>query len=368
MRIKDLISRSKALIEGNVYLAVDDATNNVTQKVDYKTLAREIIEQYNLSTLAGEARSVKAALDWLNTNKYALVGGTAITSGADANTFTTIGNYYVNTNAIAQSLVNFPINATLTMKVESSVGSSNTSYLIQTVRNATTNATYERRRVNNTWTAWEQVPTRAEVNALNSNITIDFSNYHTKISNGSDFNSYTTPGVYYVESDASGATMVNIPRKSSGKLIVMARHTAEYLAQYFYPSTAYFIRYVRSYGGSTWSSWTQQDINYENTSNRQYAVGSISSASARTFEELGLTKYQYGSYFVVLRVDGSRDGTWAGIVRHNSAGYQISEFYKGEATNTPYVTTDGIIKTNSSAAISCYGLVFPINVWGSLLS
>lgn len=162
--------------------------------------------------------------------------------------------------------------------------------------------------------------------------------------------------------------MANAPRKSSGKLIVMARHTSGYLAQYFYPSTSYFIRYVRSYGGSTWNAWVQQDINYENISNRQYAVGNISSASNKTFEECGLTKYQYGAYFVVLRTDGAADGTWAGIVRHNSAGYQISEFYKGESGHTPYVTTDGIIKTIDSATVSCYGLVFPINVWGNLLS
>ena len=169
-------------------------------------------------------------------------------------------------------------------------------------------------------------------------------------------------------SDADGATMANAPRKSSGKLIVMARHTAGYLAQYYYPSTSNFIRYIRSYSNNSWSMWIQQDINYENVSNRQYELGSISSASNKTFEECGLTKYQYGAYFVVLRVDGTYDGSWVGIVRHNSVGYQISEFYKGEATNTPYVTTDGIIKTNSSASITCYGLVFPLNVWGNLLS
>lgn len=206
------------------------------------------------------------------------------------------------------------------------------------------------------------------IDALNNNITIDVSNKHTLIPSGSDFNSYTTPGVYYVMSDSDGNTMVNAPRKSSGKLIVMARHTAGYLAQYYYPSTSNFTRYVRSYGGGSWSAWITEEISYENAGRRQYSLGSISSSSTATFEELGLTQYQYGAYFVVLRTDGAPDGAWAGIVRHNSAGYQISEFYKGEATNTPYVTTDGIIKTNNSATVSCYGLVFPINVWGNLLS
>ena len=46
-------------------------------------------------------------------------------------------------------------------------------------------------------------------------MTIDVSNNHTLIPSGSDFNNYTTPGVYYVMSDSDGATMVNAPRKSS---------------------------------------------------------------------------------------------------------------------------------------------------------
>lgn len=87
-------------------------------------------------------------------------------SGADANTLTTIGNYYVNINAISQSLVNFPIKATLTLKVESSVGPDNTAYLIQTVRNATTNETYERRMINGVWGSWVKLPTRDEVDFI----------------------------------------------------------------------------------------------------------------------------------------------------------------------------------------------------------
>lgn len=202
---------------------------------------------------------------------------------------------------------------------------------------------------------------------VNSSVILDYSNKHTLIPDGSDFNSYTIPGIYCVSSDASGNTMLNAPRKSSGKLIVMARHTTGYLAQYYYPSTSSFTRYVRSYGGGAWSIWTQQDINHENASNRQYSLGGISSESNRTLEDLGVAKYQYGAYFLVMRSDGSPDGAWAGIVRHNSSGYQISEFYKGVASNTPYVTTSGVIKTDSNTAINCYAIVLPLNVWGNVL-
>ena len=207
------------------------------------------------------------------------------------------------------------------------------------------------------------------VSTLYSNLTNDdilgYSNLKTKIPNGSDFNDYKTPGVYYVESDASGATMVNIPRKSSGKLIVMARHTIGYLAQYYYPSTGDFIRYIRKFGANSWGDWITEEINPYNTCPKQFSLGNLSSASDKTFEDLGLTSYQYGAYFIVARSDGAPDGTYVGVLRHNAAGYQITDIYKGQASTTPYFTADGIAKVDSSNAVSCAAIVHPILVWGN---
>lgn len=345
-----------------------------TNRVRYQEALTSAGTRWTRLLNSSDGGSTWTAQDWMTDPSFIISGRSIIAANTDLNTLIAPGAYRSTESAVTATLTNCPVTSygfnldVIHVGVRHFVYQRLTHYT-GSVTTAVINEYYRFINVRDGIVgAWTKVPTRAEVDALNSNITIDVSNKHTMIPSGSDFNSYTTPGVYYVESDASGAKMVNIPRKSSGKLIVMARHTSGYLAQYFYPSTAYFIRYVRSYGGSTWSAWTQQDINYENASNRQYELGSISSASNKTFEELGLTKYQYGSYFVVIRADGLPDGTWAGIVRHNSAGYQISEFYKGEATNTPYVTTDGIIKSNNSTAITCYGLVFPINVWGNLLS
>lgn len=266
MRISDLDTRSAALGESTAYFAVDQASSNVTNKIDYNALARAIIEQYTGSTIGGAAQSVKAAVD-----------------------------------------------------------------------------------------------------TLNSNITIDASNKHTRIPPGSDFNSYTTPGVYYVTSDSDGATMVNAPRKASGKLIVMARHTAEYLVQYYYPSTVSFIRYVRSLTSTENSPWVREEINHYNNQNKVYYCGALSSASDKTFEELGFSIYQYGAYFVVFRGDTARDASWVGIVRHNSSGYQISEIYKGADTSTAYVDSNGIVKTDNPTGLNTMAFVQPISTWGDVL-
>lgn len=356
MRIKDLATRATKLLTGNAYMVFDNGTK--VEKVNYAELAKQIITEYNTQTLAGSAQSVKSALDALNSK----INNPSITTIEALNTYLTnlpsagrgivmvngtVANALIERNASAIATVAKMDNTTADMSLYSLGG----NYLGIIRYNFSTST----------------VTKRIEA-AQNSYTTIDVSNNHTLIPSGSDFNNYTTPGVYYVMSDSDGATMVNAPRKSSGKLIVMARHTSGYLAQYYYPSTSNFTRYVRSYGGGSWSAWITEEISYENAGRRQYSLGSISSSSTATFEELGLTQYQYGAYFVVLRIDSSLDGTWAGIVRHNSAGYQINEFYKGEAAGTPYVTTDGIIKTNSSGSITCYGLVFPLNVWGILLS
>ena len=161
--------------------------------------------------------------------------------------------------------------------------------------------------------------------------------------------------------------MSNSPRKSSGKMIVMARHTDNYLAQFFFPSTGVFIRYVRTCTNGTWTAWTEKTVNYYSEASTQFNIGSISSASTKTFEELGLTKYSYGAYYVVLRAHSAIDGAYAAIVRHNDAGYQVSEIYKGTGDITPYITSNGVIKNNSATGIGTYGIVMPMFIWGDII-
>jgi len=86
-------------------------------------------------------------------------------------------------------------------------------------------------------------------------------------------------------------------------------------------------------------------------------------ASTDTVHTLGYVTANYGSFLIALRTDTAADGTWFGLVRHNSAGWQISEIYKGSTVYTPYVDTDGSIKTSSANNSTVHGMLIALATW-----
>lgn len=86
---------------------------------------------------------------------YKLKGGTAITSSADLNDYSTVGNYYAYNNTIAGSLGHCPTRLAFTMKVEYAQG---TGYVCQTVREYSTGSKFFRfyDHVTSTWSKWVQ--------------------------------------------------------------------------------------------------------------------------------------------------------------------------------------------------------------------
>lgn len=82
-------------------------------------------------------------------------------------------------------------------------------------------------------------------------------NNRTVIPDNSDVNTYLTPGVYAVASDASAATIANMPRSASGKLIVIVRgNDTAYLQQRYIPTSLTCLEYVRNYNDGTFTTWT----------------------------------------------------------------------------------------------------------------
>jgi len=96
---------------------------------------------------------------------------------------------------------------------------------------------------------------------------------------------------------------------------------------------------------------------------QQLRLASISSASTATIEELGVGTTNYGSYILFMRTDSSVDGAYAAFVRHNAAGYQISEMYKGTHAQTPYVDSNGTVKTSSSTATTVHVFMLRLSLW-----
>lgn len=155
------------------YFATDNGSQ--TTKIDYDALAKAIIEQYSASTLAGSAQSVKAALDGLDGNKLDLKAGTAITNGTNVNTLQTPGTYFCASASTAASLSNIPTQATsVGWRLDVARNGYNTdNYLTQTITGVSSGVSFEYVRgmsTKGTWGGWLKAPTRAEVDALNSNL------------------------------------------------------------------------------------------------------------------------------------------------------------------------------------------------------
>ena len=158
-------------ISSGGYFATDNGTQ--TTKIDYEKLAKAIIENYASSTLAGSAQSVKAALDGLGDGSTLLsyADATAIASSADLDSYTSAGMFYTESNSIAASLSHSPVSVAFRMTVENTDGGTGSAAAgrIQRLYPWNTLDVWQRRYgASSGWTAWEKLPTRAEVDALNS--------------------------------------------------------------------------------------------------------------------------------------------------------------------------------------------------------
>ena len=118
---------------------------------------------------------------------------------------------------------------------------------------------------------WKNVYTKAEIDALlvdkqdvstiDATIISDIYGLGVVIPNGSDLDTYTAAGIYYVSNSTNAATILNIPVGGSGfKLLVRYLSAANRLEQtYLKPNQPEYI-YRRTNAG-TWSSWYRFDGN-----------------------------------------------------------------------------------------------------------
>lgn len=80
-----------------------------------------------------------------------------------------------------------------------------------------------------------------------------------QIPNNSDFDAYTTAGVFYVGSNAAAATMVNIPAALGGRLEVKYNISNTYFFQEYTTNSTPVQKFIRrkiSSGFTTWQSVT----------------------------------------------------------------------------------------------------------------
>lgn len=83
-----------------------------SRRITVANLAKQIVEGYAGSSLAGSSQSVKSAIDSLNSNWHKV-----ITTGQDLNDLTDIGVYDCANSSITQSLSNCPVTTSFCMIV-----------------------------------------------------------------------------------------------------------------------------------------------------------------------------------------------------------------------------------------------------------
>ena len=155
-------------------------------------------------------------------NKADLYNGTSLTNSNDLNTVKTVGNYRIsNASSIPK---NAPENSRGRMYVYDGMLSGDPNTLFQKYITYPSGVVYTRyyKSSASSWTAWEKQPTRAEMDALNSNL-MHADRGTIAITSGQNLNDFVTVGTYYCSSATVAASLVNCPLANSGfKLVVEA--------------------------------------------------------------------------------------------------------------------------------------------------
>lgn len=101
-----------------------------------------------------------------NLGVYSIKSGTAITAGADLNTYKTVGNYYCSSDSTASGLSNCPIKGSFTMRVIYAWGTS--GFIGQEVTNGANGVRFYRWcNVNiGAWSNWNKTITESDLSAI----------------------------------------------------------------------------------------------------------------------------------------------------------------------------------------------------------
>lgn len=99
-------------------------------------------------------------------NTWLLTGGTAIVANTDIDTLTTPGNYYCETQAVTQTLINAPFDVPFTMKIFNGIGTDYINQEAQKYRDGTTTTRYK--KSSDVWADWHRTDvTESERTAWN---------------------------------------------------------------------------------------------------------------------------------------------------------------------------------------------------------
>ena len=166
--------------------------------------------------------------------------GVAIPNKSNFDNYKTAGTYAVVDDSSAQTMFNIPVSVCGKLIVSNNGNGGYTQFYVQN-HDA---KVFIRAFWNNAWSAWSEIGSGG-------------GGTHTyeagrEIPANSDFNSYTTAGVYNVATDAIAETLTNAPSNVAGKLIVYVGVGSEVEQVYMDTDND---EYSRVYDGSAWGDW-----------------------------------------------------------------------------------------------------------------
>ena len=187
------------------------------------TTAAEALQNFGLTTTAAELNycdgvtsNIQTQINDINTTIDSLNDffgvGTSIPSGADLNTYTTVGKYYVGSTSLAATMVNAPVtNTNYTMFVIKRTTGSSITQIVVTLANAI----YMRSATaNGSLSKWEKCATSSDLTSHNSD-TSAHSDIRAAITTAkSEANTYTDGKISALLDGASDTTLDSIKELS----------------------------------------------------------------------------------------------------------------------------------------------------------
>ena len=193
-------------------------------------------------------------------------GGTFIAANTDLDNLTTPGTYRCDNSTVTPTLVNCPVTSGYFKMTVEAIHSSTRIRQIIYISTGTSNVYV--RTYTGSWGDWKKMLYIDDVLGLG-----------TKISSGTDINSLTTPGIYYSESAAKSATLINAPVTTAGfKLIVEYVNSNIRYNQIAIINDSKAAIYTRTFSSTeVWSDWEMLQTNKIDTGtltyNTTYVVG-----------------------------------------------------------------------------------------------
>lgn len=223
----------------NYGIVVDGSTDNVLE-------LKAVEATGGVTSVNGKTGAVALKAADLQTLPLYFNDAETIPNDSDFNSYLAPGSYKVTSYAVAKTVSNIPEKISGRLIVLNTTAAARAMQLY--IPAAQTVKLYARTYYDS-WSGWARLQTTDEIqlalasagaSALNSN---------------SDFNTYKTPGNYFVSSGTAAGNIANCPASVAGRLTVMETHGAERVKQTYELSREDGATYTRYFNGTSWGNW-----------------------------------------------------------------------------------------------------------------